>query len=74
VKAWRKNAEEIADLLGNNNYDVKAANKVLTMHLDHTLKEAQLLAEAPGSKDDITNYDAIVEDVEMMSDFLWQGM
>ena len=76
VKAWRKNAEEIANLLSkaSGKYDEKAANKVLTMHLDHTLKEAQLLAEAPGSKEDIANFDVIVEDVAMMSDFLWQGL
>jgi hypothetical protein len=76
VKAWRKNAEDIADLLSktSDKYDSKVANKVLTMHLDHTLKEAQLLAEAPGSKEDIANYDAIIEDVEAMSDFLWRGM
>jgi hypothetical protein len=76
VKAWRKNAEEIADLLNktSDKYDLKVANKVLTMHLDHTLKEAQLLTEAPGSKEDIANYDAIIEDVEAMSDFIWKGL
>jgi phenylalanyl-tRNA synthetase beta subunit len=76
VKAWRRNAEEIASLLAKTSgkYDEKSANKALTMHLDHTLKEAQLLVDAPGSKEDIANFDVIVEDVAMMSDFLWQGL
>jgi hypothetical protein len=76
VKAWKKNAEEIAEFLHktSNMYDLKTGNSLLAMHLDHTLKEAELLDGSPGSKEDIVNFDAITADVEMMSDFLWRGL
>jgi hypothetical protein len=76
VKAWYKNAEEIAEFLEktSDKYDLKTAKKTLKMHLDHTLTEAKFVFEEFGSKGDIENYDLIVADIEVMSDFLWQGM